>query len=357
MACGRSLGQDGPVRQEFRSAGALAAAGQESLACAGCGKIRWPVIRKTFIIAKWPDPPGHPTLPSRSVLRFRGVCKAWPDLFSDPNFVREHHRLQPDLPLVSFRRNASEELGEVDCRAEALDLHTATSGPSRENSLYVCNPATHQLTCLGTPAYSSNLVAFYRHDLTGEYRALLYRGYGSWKDYSYLLVAGSEGRRIGRLPSEEDGYEFYSDPSGEAALLHGNLHWPPERWDNHRILVLTRPKRCSVLEMEGKLAVFSCAEDVRVAEIWHLQDYKNQMWACKYHIELPALDISTLPDLDVNYIRRKSCGGRPQQRLLLSDMNGYLQERFRWDGCLLKITPCTFKESLVRMHSLRHRTM
>nr|TKW30623.1 hypothetical protein SEVIR_2G050100v2 [Setaria viridis] len=245
MACGRSLGQDGPVRQEFRSAGALAAAGQESLACAGCGKIRWPVIRKTFIIAKWPDPPGHPTLPSRSVLRFRGVCKAWPDLFSDPNFVREHHRLQPDLPLVSFRRNASEELGEVDCRAEALDLHTATS----------------------------------------------------------------------------------------------------------------------VLEMEGKLAVFSCAEDVRVAEIWHLQDYKNQMWACKYHIELPALAISTLPDLDGGYIQedwlrgRKSCGGRPQQRLLLSDMNGYLQERFRWDGCLLKITPCTFKESLVRMHSLRHRTM
>uniref|UniRef100_K4A292 F-box associated domain-containing protein n=1 Tax=Setaria italica TaxID=4555 RepID=K4A292_SETIT len=345
MACGRSLGQDGPVRQEFRSAGALAAAGQESLACAGCGKIRWPVIRKTFIIAKWPDPPGHPTLPSRSVLRFRGVCKAWPDLFSDPNFVREHHRLQPDLPLVSFRRNASEELGEVDCRAEALDLHTATSGPSRENSLYVCNPATHQLTCLGTPAYSSNLVAFYRHDLTGEYRALLYRGYGSWKDYSYLLVAGSEGRRIGRLPSEEDGAMGQPQNTGVDTAKEV-FRWmrPPPVIREHM----------PVLEMEGKLAVFSCAEDVRVAEIWHLQDYKNQMWACKYHIELPALDISTLPDLDGG---RKSCGGRPQQRLLLSDMNGYLQERFRWDGCLLKITPCTFKESLVRMHSLRHRTM
>ncbi|CAL4930586.1 unnamed protein product [Urochloa decumbens] len=359
-----------------------------SIAAAAAGYIPEHLVQRILLL-----------LPSRSVLRFRAVCKAWRNFFSDPKFALEHHRLQPDLPLVSILRNDTKELRTVDYCVKALDLRTGDfryvarfTGAdtscltihgscdgllllSYESSLYVCNPATHQCTRIGTPSYSSYFVAFYRHDSTGEYRALLCRGYGSDRNF-YILVAGSGGRTIGRLPipSEEDGYNFRSAiPSGVVAvLLRGNLHWPPEPWYNHRILVLNTAtevfrwmdpppvtrEHMPVIEMEGKLAILSCGEDVTVVELWLLEDYEKQVWVCKYQVELSALDISTMPDLHSEYyyegwLRFFMSEGRvavvtPQQRLLVSDMNGNLQERFRCYGSLLRITQYTLKESLVR---------
>uniref|UniRef100_A0A0A9HUM2 F-box domain-containing protein n=1 Tax=Arundo donax TaxID=35708 RepID=A0A0A9HUM2_ARUDO len=331
-------------------------------------------------------------LPSKSVLRFRAVCKAWLRLLSDPGFALEHHRSQPDLPLVAFLRDASKELDAVDYCVEALELrtndfrsvirftdsnercsyfsiHASCDGLlllSSKDDLCVCNPATHQWTRLPTPVRFSWFVGFYRHGPTGEYRALFYRGDGPSRNY-YVLVAGSrEGKSMGRLPSVDDGYEFDSNPKGKSALLNGNLHWPSHECHDHKILVLDtvtevfhwmRPppvirEHMPLLEMEDKLAVFSCDEDVTMVELWILQDYENQLWVCKYRVELPALEISTFP-LDQDWLhffmsREGVVLVTPQQRLLHYDMDGNLQEIFRCDGRLLKITRYVLKESLVR---------
>uniref|UniRef100_N1R0Q5 Uncharacterized protein n=1 Tax=Aegilops tauschii TaxID=37682 RepID=N1R0Q5_AEGTA len=47
-------------------------------------------------------------LPSRSVLRFRCVCKAWQAMLSDPVFITAHHecskKIRPSLLMVPRRR-------------------------------------------------------------------------------------------------------------------------------------------------------------------------------------------------------------------------------------------------------------
>ncbi|XP_062178881.1 F-box protein At5g49610-like [Phragmites australis] len=333
-------------------------------------------------------------LPSRSVLRFRAVCKAWLRIASDPKFALEHHRRQPSLPLVSFLRGGAVDgkgVDAVDFCVEALDLrtddfrsvvrftdtnercgrfgiHGSCDGLlllSFDDRLYVCNPATHQWTRLPTPLNSSRFAGFYRHDHTGEYRALFYRGSWPGSDY-YILVADSrKGRGIG-LPSEKDVYKFKEAPSGPPALHRGSLHWPPQQWENHYILVfntvtevfrglLPPPvirKHMSLLEMENNLTIFSCGEDVTMVELWLLQDYENQKWICKHRIELPAMKVSTYRFKEPWHVFFMSEEGivlvNPQQKLLHYDINGDLRESFRCDGCHLKITLYTLKESLIR---------
>ncbi|XP_062229302.1 F-box protein At5g49610-like [Phragmites australis] len=331
-------------------------------------------------------------LPSRSVLRLRTVCKAWLRLASDPEFALEHHRRQPSLPLVSFLRDAgSKEVDAVDCCVEALDLraddfrsvvrftdsnewcgrfliHGSCDGLlllSFDDRLYVCNPATHQWTRLPTPLYSSLFAGFYRHDPTGEYRALFYRGSWPGTDY-YILVADSrKGRGIG-LPSEKDVYKFKEQPGGPPALLRGSLHWPPQKQDGHLILVFNTVtevfgvmfpppvirEHMSLLEMENKLTMLSCGDDVTMVELWLLQDYENNKWVCKHQIELPAMKVSTFHFDEPWRVFFMSEEGvvlvTPQQKLLHYDMNGDLWESFRCDGRHLKITLYTLKESLIR---------
>lgn len=186
-------------------------------------------------------------LPSRSVLRFRAVCKVWLWIVSHPDFIIDHHRLQPTLPFISFLRGtipgtkAAETGPVVDCCVDAFDLGVGSFRPvvrftgneercggkfhihgscdgllllGFEGHFYVCNPATHQWTRLPPPLRASWFAGFYRHDPTGEYRALFYRGEWPGTDY-YIMVADSKrGTGIG-LPSErEHGYGFRGQPYG-----------------------------------------------------------------------------------------------------------------------------------------------
>nr|TKV96596.1 hypothetical protein SEVIR_9G438400v2 [Setaria viridis] len=330
-------------------------------------------------------------LPPKSILRCRAVCKAWRAVTSDRAFLLAHHRRQPPRRLFTFVRDVggnNHDLGILDYCVEAIDFRTHEflsvvwfTGEDYDFSLGD-SPFVVHAACSGLLLMSYNKCLHLCNPTTRQWLLVLYyRAMGDLAPKFYISTVGSGKEKciwphspsaslIVWLAKGSEGTAF-----NEPFLFHGNLHWLPHLGRHDKIVMfdtvnevfqwLQLPfKMCNVkkdtpvLEMEGKLAVFSCDEDVRVAEIWLLQDHKNQMWACKYHIELPALDISTLPDLDSGYIQevgRKSCDGRPPaelQRLLLSDMNGYLQVRFRWDGSLLKITPALFG-----MHSLRHRTM
>ncbi|TVU08214.1 hypothetical protein EJB05_41609, partial [Eragrostis curvula] len=334
-------------------------------------------------------------LPSRSVLRFRAVCKAWLSITSCPEFALEHHRRQPALPLVSFLRDAGgREVGDLaDCCVEAVDLRAdefrsvVRFTDARErcgkfrirgscdglllltfgHRVYVCNPATHQWTRLPTPLPSSRFAAFYRHDPTGEYRALFYRRRWPGTDYYILVADKRKGRGIG-LPSKKDVYKFEECPAGPPALCRGILHWQPVlRRHGHLILAFNtvtevfhwlRPPQAlvrehmSLLEVEDELAMFSCGNDVTVVELWLMQDYAKQAWVRKHRIELPAMQVSTFNFDEPWRVFFMSEEGvvlvDPHNKLVHYDLNGKLKESFRCDGRLLKITPYTLKESLIR---------
>ncbi|KAF0892780.1 hypothetical protein E2562_017743 [Oryza meyeriana var. granulata] len=61
-------------------------------------------------------------LPARSVLRCCAMCRSWRRLTSDLAFILAHHRHQPELPLIYFRR------GDSDC-VDAIDLQAAQLRP------------------------------------------------------------------------------------------------------------------------------------------------------------------------------------------------------------------------------------
>ncbi|KAK3130862.1 hypothetical protein QOZ80_6BG0498920 [Eleusine coracana subsp. coracana] len=342
-------------------------------------------------------------LPPASILRSRSVCKAWLRLTTCPEFVLEHYRRQPALPLVSFLRDAGgEPVDAADCCVEALDLCADgfrsvarfTDARDRcgsfrvlgscdglliltfEDRVYVCNPATRQWTRLPTPLPSSTLAGFYRHEPTGEYRALFYRG--NWPPYQdyYILVADSrKGKGFG-LPSEQDvPYKFKESPGGPPVLFRGSLHWQPKKEGTHGYLILvfntvtevfrvmfpppvtgtpvpvTR-EHMSLLQVEDKLAMLCCGKDATTVELWLMQDYEKMKWVCKHRIGLPAMNVSTFHVNEPWHVCFMSEEGvvlvTQQQKLLHYDLKGNLNESFRCDGHQLRITPYTLKESIVQ---------
>lgn len=331
-------------------------------------------------------------LPCRSILRFRAVCKAWLRLTSCPEFALEHYRRQPELPLISFLRDSGGgHVDAADCCLEALDLladefrSVARFTESRdrcggfrvlgscdglllltyEHRVYVCNPATHQWTRLPTPLPSSSFAGFYRHEPTGEYRALFYRGVWPGLDYCILVADSKKGRGIG-LASEKDVYRFKENPGGPPVLAHGRLHWPPRKPYENLMLVfntvtevfrsvypppVTR-EHMSLLVVEDKLAMFSCGKDATSVELWLMQDYESMKWVCKHRIGLPAMNVSTCHVDEPWRVFFMSEEGvvlvTQEQKLLHYDLNGNLKESFRCNGLQLRITPYTIKESLVQ---------
>ncbi|XP_004987039.1 putative F-box protein At3g49980 [Setaria italica] len=295
-------------------------------------------------------------LPPKSILRCRAVCKAWRAVTKDRAFLLAHHRRQPPRRLFTFVRDVggnNHDLGILDYCVEAINfrtheflsvvrftgedydfslgdsqfvVHAACSGlllMSYNKCLHLCNPTTRQWLYVFPPALQHDkVVGLYAHGNSSEYRVLYYRAMGDLAPKFYISTVGSGKEKciwphspsaslIVWLAKGSEGTAF-----NEPFLFHGNLHWLPHLGRHDKIVMfdtvnevfqwLQLPfKMCNVVS----LLEIDCDEDVRVAEIWLLQDHKNQMWACKYHIELPALDISTLPDLD----REVSLGWKPSQ--------------------------------------------
>ncbi|CAN6207224.1 unnamed protein product [Urochloa humidicola] len=343
-------------------------------------------------------------LPSRSVLRFRAVCKAWLRLASDPAFAPGHHALQPDLPLVSFLRGGarsskpSADPGPVDCCVEAFDLaagelrpalrfaDSADSGGrqcrihgscdgllllSSGDRFFVCNPATHQWARLPSPLRSSWLAGFYRHGPTGEYRALFFRGvWTGWPgtDYYILVPDSRKGKGIGLPSAKKAGYRFRGSPLGPPALVRGRLHWMPRQKQGCAIMVFdTATEVVTVmnpplirdhmwlLEVGGELAMSCCCGKrvVATVELWLLQDYANDIWVCKHRVRLPAVEVSTFAFNESWRVFFMAEEGvvvvTPEQKLLHYGMDGALLGSFPCNGSHnLKITPYTLKESLIR---------
>ena len=203
-------------------------------------------------------------LPPKSVLRCRAVCRSWRRLSSDPAFLLDHHRRQPELPLVSAYGNRlypnlravhPREI-RILFRFPELFPFGFTASASCDGLIvagqHICNPTTRQWAPLNpNPKHRvENLLGLFRHPPSGEYRVLYWRYPNDLYNMDCLieyrvLTVGTDNPRIIRCsvtPFETELISRGGPPIfGAAVLLDArlHLHWrkkfdaPPY----HKILV------------------------------------------------------------------------------------------------------------------------
>ncbi|KAK1677358.1 hypothetical protein QYE76_038206 [Lolium multiflorum] len=270
-------------------------------------------------------------LPAKSVLRCRAVCRSWRRLASDPAFLLDHHRRQPELALIrSYRAfDASDALPSL----ETLHIRSAqfrplffgfpkqfgTHFPARAScdGLFVfgqciCNPTTRQWAPLATgpSPHAGTVVALYQHHPSGEYRVLYWtrwnpdENWSSQHAYCVLTVGTNQPRSVG-YPGHggRRGIHIFGAPVLVNGSLH--LHWR-ERFGvrYHMILAFhtvaetfrhmsppaaVEPRHAmQLLEMGGKLAASIGKDDMTGLTIFVLQEH--DIWTYHYQIKLPVMD-------------------------------------------------------------------
>uniref|UniRef100_A0ACD5ZCV3 Uncharacterized protein n=1 Tax=Avena sativa TaxID=4498 RepID=A0ACD5ZCV3_AVESA len=289
-------------------------------------------------------------LPSKDVGRCRVVSTSWHSATSTPEFMLEHHRGQPSLPIIDGKGRLTNHvvLGAGACSQELWPflpsekqrtenrLHAACDGlliVSRRRRFYIFNPVTrkHALLCQpqGEDVYT-NPIGFYRHCPTGEYRML-------WvpcptnrcseplsKSHLYVVTVGAdEPRRVKvRMPT-------VSPPSVEQKLLkwlryssldymppahhRGCLHWCPYRASEitggsgdiivfdteaesfrwmHSPAQLCFDSR-KLFNMKGMLAFWAgSGAGFTIMDVWVMQDYEAEIWAFQYRIDMSTVEVS-----------------------------------------------------------------
>ncbi|VAH57073.1 unnamed protein product [Triticum turgidum subsp. durum] len=286
-------------------------------------------------------------LPSKDLGRCRAVSTSLHSATSTSEFMLEHHRCQPSRPIIDGRprpsglvvfrdAGAPQQLWtfvwDPEISSKEL-LHGACDGfliVSRGLRFYICNPAISKhaplpLPQVGPENYNS-VIGFYRHDPTGEYRVL-------WVSHSqpgsqskpslYIITVGSNKPRQVRVRMPA-----VLPPSAEQKLLNdlrswsyyapsvhhcGGLHWCPygasDIWACGADIIVFDTQaetfRCirspaqscpnrKLFHMEGTLALWgaSSTRSFTIMDVWVMQDYKAQIWAFKYRIDLSMVEAS-----------------------------------------------------------------
>ncbi|XP_047074636.1 F-box protein At5g49610-like [Lolium rigidum] len=286
-------------------------------------------------------------LPPKDVGRCRVVSTAWRSITSTPEFMLEHHRHQPSLPIINGDgRPASLVVirGTGSCRASnqqlwpfvpgfqhrsKSDLHASCDGLLVIRHLtryYICNPVTREHAFLPQlrQGFFNNIIGFYRHHPTGEYRVLwVSMSHDLSKSSLHALTVGSkEPRHVAvtmpgvSLPFREHKLLMEICPlSSSPPPVHhrGSLHWFPyggcpilgDGGDD--IIVFDTEAEsfrrmrgptqlCSnrkLFEMKGELAFWgSPAPGYREIDVWVMQDYEAKIWDFKYRIDPSTVEVS-----------------------------------------------------------------
>ncbi|KAM0841376.1 hypothetical protein ACQ4PT_059013 [Festuca glaucescens] len=338
-------------------------------------------------------------LPARSVLRCRAVCRSWRRLASDPTFLLDHHRHQPELPLTSSSPTADGADGPTPC-LEAVHLRgvefrrvfllpelldygfrvDASCDGMIITGRNIYNPATRQSRPFSRPR--GRIVGLFRHEPSGEYRVLFWRHpirrfvVQPQMEYCVLTVGSDEVRKIKYSLTPVDGVDYVLSKVGTwvfdaPVLLHGSLHmhWKPASADRyHGIMVFDtvaesfrhmRPPAvnptplCSaLLDMGGTLAVSTSKDGMSEMSIFMLQDHQHGVWAFHYQIKLPVMDIRRFQeqgDWCAKVVSKEgdvlvSCRGQ----LLHCDKEGNLVANNPYDDDLPVVIPYRLKESLMQ---------
>ncbi|KAM3214145.1 hypothetical protein ACQJBY_066525 [Aegilops geniculata] len=295
-------------------------------------------------------------LPPKDVGRCRAVSMLWHSITSIPEFMLEHHRRQPSLPIIDglgrpasfvlFRgagANASNQ--QLWPFIPGLKHHRLKPSLSvtcdgfliliQQKKFYIYNPVLRKRALLPYPQAGenecSNIIGFYRHQLTGEYRLLwtTFRPLSVVKYSLYILTVGSDMPRQVRVrmptvlsPSAEHkilGALSYSNYCPSPVHHGGSLHWCPfpfcgvaditggsgdivvfdteaESFQWMRTPDQVYPNR-KLFDMNGTLGF--CGSSIKAGglsftalDIWVMQDYKAEIWDFKYRIDLPTVEAS-----------------------------------------------------------------
>ncbi|KAK1620492.1 hypothetical protein QYE76_026009 [Lolium multiflorum] len=150
-------------------------------------------------------------LASKDVGRCRAVSTSWLSATSTPEFMLQHHRRQPSLPLIYGRQISmlvafgagalwpflpdTKHRHEIHFRG-ACDGLLAVSRGSRS---YVCNPVIRARVLLPQPQSCQDvtmgfagIIGFYRHHPTGEHRVLWGVSQDYYKYSLYILTVGCD---------------------------------------------------------------------------------------------------------------------------------------------------------------------
>jgi F-box interacting protein len=329
-------------------------------------------------------------LPAKSVLRCRAVCQLLRRLASEPAFLLDHHRRQPELHLISSYRTA--DGADNFPRLEAVHLQGAEFRPffkfpqlfGSDFSVidascdglfvvgeYICNPATRQWALIrANPNLGiGNLVGLYRHEPSGEYRVVYWRRSNLPLDvfycpveYRVLTVGTNQSRRVDSSTLDWLGLRIFGVP----ILLYGSLHLHTMSV-YHRIVVFDtvsetfrymRPPPVNphhvmhLFDMGGTLAASTNKDGMTGMRIFMLQDREHDAWAFQYRIELPVMDIRRFQEKGDFWAKvvsdegdvLVSCYGQ----LLHCDKKGNLVANFKYDDDMPVVLPHRLKESLVQ---------
>ncbi|XP_044962091.1 uncharacterized protein LOC123413209 [Hordeum vulgare subsp. vulgare] len=304
-------------------------------------------------------------LPSKDVGRCRVVNTSMCSATSTPEFMLQHHRRQPSLPIVDgLGRPANHVvLGDAAAGASNQQLWPFLSSSKRsiennlaavcdgflivswENKFYICNPVTRKHALLPQPQagqYIRNIVVgFYRHHPTGEYRVLWVSG----PDYSfisnlYVVTVGSDRPQCisVRLPAEEKLWNKLPSSNSSAVHHRGSLHWHPYgtndiTGDVRDIVVFdtetesfrrmhSPTQQCrygNLFDMEGTLALWSGLVSKSTSmDVWVMQDYEAETWAFKYRIDVSMVETSR--QLYLTSLKKKKSRPLESTVQLLNDM-------------------------------------
>ncbi|XBI21788.1 hypothetical protein VPH35_062876 [Triticum aestivum] len=205
-------------------------------------------------------------------------------------------------------------------------------------------------------------LGMYRHRPTGEYHILMYpKNCNPENDDFYIFALGSvqKPRSIGR--STEKG-TFH----GEVVLLHGSLHWHLEKHESNIIMVFDTiaesfrkmcapvvPDHANLFEIYGILGMSNFTDDMKIIDLWMMQDYESEVWALKYRVELPVayLNVKFGKIVDSWSVVVDSCDGdvlvlvRCDKWLRHFDINGKLMASYHREG--LRLSQHRLKQTLV----------
>ncbi|KAF7111409.1 hypothetical protein CFC21_111425 [Triticum aestivum] len=286
-------------------------------------------------------------LASKDVGRCRVVNTSWRSATSTPEFMLQHHRRQPSLPIVDgLGRPANHVvLGDAGAGASNQQLWPFPLGSKRRfedqlkgvcdgfliiyrgHKFYICNPVTRKHALLPQPQVGQGIhnimIGLYRHHPTGEYRVLwVSRSHQTSESSLYVLTVGSNRPRcisvtmptVSSSSAEEKLWNKLHSSSDRSSPVHynGSLHW--HSYDKREItggggdIIVydtetesfrwmrspTQPCRYRKLfDMEGTLAW--CGGSVSKStsmDVWVMQDYEAEIWAFKYRIDLSTVEAS-----------------------------------------------------------------
>uniref|UniRef100_A0A0D9W2K3 F-box domain-containing protein n=1 Tax=Leersia perrieri TaxID=77586 RepID=A0A0D9W2K3_9ORYZ len=263
-------------------------------------------------------------LHKKEILRCRAVCRTWRRLATPADFLLAHHRLQPSLPLVSFRGEISwpsSTNGEfTDASVQTLDLRRRTPAERRRpvlafndynllrdftihascdgllllslstlsHRLFVCNPATASGLCF---RISSAAILLPCTHTPPPHRILFWRCEKKNKDVvCYVLTLGSsrKPRRIG-LPVVSDSMKpvlcrgILAATRHPSIMLHGCLPWGSSGYFSHSDVVVFDTV------LESFIRMIPSPGPSRKPD-----DYEMGVWSLKYQIRLPMLAMTRI---------------------------------------------------------------